>query len=139
MKDLLIFIVRCIELKEKLILTFIASRQINLIIFFFFSRLFLTNVVRGLEINLILQEIKLVTTSQGVTNEEVYLASQRATTKDRDSAIYFSKRSSKVNRVPGNAAGSEFGYSDLEKNKCGQNTVKLFLDQQKLCLPSLDN
>lgn len=136
MKDLLIFIVRCIELKEKLILTFIASRQIN---FFFFSRLFLVNVIRGLEINLILQEINLVTTPQGVTNEKIFLASQRAATKDKDIARYFSKRSSKVNWVVGNAAGSKFVYSDLDKNKCGQNTVKLFLNQQKLCLPSLDN
>ena len=123
MKDLLIFIVRCIELKEKLILTFIASRQIN---FIFFSRLFLVNVIRGLEINLILQEINLVTTPQGVTNEKIFLASQRAATKDKDIARYFSKRSSKVNSVVGNPVGSEFVYSDLDKYKCDQNTVKLF-------------
>ena len=96
-------------------------------------------MVRGLEMNLILQEIKLVTTSQRVTSKEIYLASQRAATKDRDNARYFSKRSSKVNRVLGNAAGSQFVYSDLDKTKCGQNTVKFFLNQQKLCLPSLDN
>ena len=123
MKDLLIFIVRCIELKEKLILTFIASRQIN---FIFFSRLFLVNVIRGLEINLILQEINLVTTPQGVTIEKIFLASQRAATKDKDIARYFSKRSSKVNSVVGNPVGSEFVYSDLDKYKCDQNTVKLF-------------
>ena len=134
MKDLLIFIVRCIELKEKLILKFIASRQINLIFFFsfFFSRLFLTNVVRGLEMNLILQEIKLVTTSQRVTSKEIYLASQRAATKDRDNARYFSKRSSKVNRVLGNAAGSKFVYSDLDKNKCDPEYSKVVTKSAKI-------
>lgn len=130
MKDLLIFIVRCIELKEKLILTFIASRQIN---FIFFSRLFLVNVIRGLEINLILQEINLVTTPQGVTNEEIYSACQRAATKDRDSARYFSKRSSKVNSVVGNPVGSEFVYSDLDMYKCDPEYSKVVFNSVNIC------
>ena len=130
MKDLLIFIVRCIELKEKLILTFIASRQIN---FIFFSRLFLVNVIRGLEINLILQEINLVTTPQGVTNEKIFLASQRAATKDKDFARYFSKRSSKVNSVVGNPVGSEFVYSDLDKYKCDPEYSKVVFNSVNIC------
>ena len=83
-------------------------------------------MIRGVEINLILQEINLVTTPQGVTIEKIFLASQRAATKDKDIARYFSKRSSKVNSVVGNPVGSEFVYSDLDKYKCDQNTVKLF-------------
>ena len=130
MKDLLIFIVRCIELKEKLILTFIASRQIN---FIFFSRLFLVNVIRGLEINLILQEINLVTTPQGVTNEKIFLASQRAATKDKDIARYFSKRSSKVNSVVGNPVGSEFVYSDLDMYKYDPEYSKVVFNSVNIC------
>ena len=76
-------------------------------------------MVRGLEMNLILQEIKLVTTSQRVTSKEIYLASQRAATKDRDNARYFSKRSSKVNRV-------------LDKNKCDPEYSKVVTKSAKI-------
>ena len=61
------------------------------------------------------------------------MASQRAATKDRDSARYFSKRSSKVNRVLSNSAGSEFVYSDLGKYKCEPEYSKVVFDSVNTC------
>ena len=65
--------------------------------------------------------------SQGLINEDILLATQRAAADERDRARNFSKISSKVNRVLGNQAGSEFDFSDLEKSKCGLDPIRLFL------------
>ena len=110
------FILRYIELREKLILTSKTSGDIEydeVLV----SRLFLRSVERGIENNLILQEIRPVLRSQGVNDEDMLSATQRAAADETDRAKNFSKRLSKLNRVVGNPGGSEFDCSDLEKSK----------------------
>lgn len=70
MKDQLNFLLEYIELMEKLILTSKTSRETEygeVLV----SRLFLRSGERGLESNLILQEIRPVLKSQGVTDENI--------------------------------------------------------------------
>ena len=70
------FILRCIELREKLILSSKTRGEIeyNEVLV---SRLFLRSVERGLESNLLLQEIRPALRSQEETNEEILSATQR--------------------------------------------------------------
>ena len=88
------FILRCIELREKLILTSKTSGEIEYFTSFFeyfrrVSRLFLRSVKKGLENNLILQEIRPVLRSQGVTNEDILSATQRvALMRGKEQRIY---------------------------------------------------
>ena len=82
------FILRCIELREKLILTSKTSGEIEYDVVRV-SRLFLRSVKKGLENNLILQEIRPVLRSQGVTNEDILSATQRvALMRGKEQRIY---------------------------------------------------
>ena len=82
------FILRCIELREKLILTSKTSGEIEYDVVRV-SRLFLRSVKKGLESNLILQEIRPVLRSQGVTDEDILSATQRvALMRGKEQRIY---------------------------------------------------
>lgn len=59
--------------------------------------------------------------SQEVTNEDILSAIQKAEADERKRARSFSKRSIKK----GNHAGSEFGFSDFEKNICCPESSKV--------------
>ena len=59
---------------------------------------------------------------QGVTDGDIFSATQTTATEKRDKTGNFSKRSSKVNRVIDKPAGSEFDCSDPENSKCGQES-----------------
>ena len=124
------FILRCIELRGKLILTFKTSGEIEhdqILV----SGVFLRSVESGLENNLNLQEIRPVLRSQGVTDEDILSATKRTAAEERDRARNFSKRLSKVNSVIGNPTDSEFDYSDLGKSKCGQESSKVISELTK--------
>ena len=85
------FILRCIELRGKLILTFKTSGEIEhdqILV----SGVFLRSVESGLESNLNLQEIIPVLRSQGVTDEDILSATKRTAAEERDRARNFSKR-----------------------------------------------
>ena len=128
------FILRCIELREKLILTFKTNGEIEydeVLV----SSLFLR--FRDLKNNLILQEIRPVLRSQGVTDEDILSATQRTAVDKEDRARKLSKKPSKVNRVVGNPAGSEFDCSDLEKSKFGQKNSKKVIPELTETLPAV--
>ena len=97
-KNFVDFILRCIELREKLTSKTRGEIEYNEV---FVSRLFLRNVERGLKSNLILHEIRLALRSHGETTEEILSATKRGPHDERDRARNFSKRSTKVNRVIG--------------------------------------
>ena len=124
------FILRCIELREKLILTSKTSGEIEYDKVFV-SCLSLRKVERGLESNLILQEITPVFRFQGVTDEDIISATQRATADEKDRTRNFPKRSSRVNRIVHKKAGSECGCSDPEKSKCDPESSKVISELTK--------
>ena len=90
-EELVDFILRCIELREKLVLTSKTSGE-NKYDEALATRLFLRSVERGLGSNSILQEIRLGLRSQGLTNEDILSATQRGTADKKDRA----KNSSKI-------------------------------------------
>ena len=84
------FILRCIELREKLTLTSKRSGEIEydeVLV----SCLFLRGAEIRLESSLILQEIRPVRRSEGVTDEDTPSATQRATAGEREKTKNFSK------------------------------------------------
>ena len=84
------FILRCIELREKLTLTSKRSGEIEydeVLV----SCLFLRSAEIRLESSLILQEIRPVLRSEGVTDEDTLSATQRATAGEREKTKNFSK------------------------------------------------
>ena len=80
------FILRYTGLKEKLILTSKTSAEIvsdEVLV----SRLFLRSVEEGLDSNLILQELKPVPRSQGVTDEDMLSATKKAGADERERQV----------------------------------------------------
>lgn len=69
--------------------------------------------------------------SQEVTNEDILSAIQKAEADERKRARSFSKRSIKK----GNHAGSEFGFSDFEKNICCPESSKVVSELIKALSP----
>ena len=100
------FILRCIELREKLILISKASGEIEYDKVFVL-RLLLRSVKRGLESNLTLQEKWPLLRAQEETDEDILSPTQRTAAK-RDRERNFFKKPSKVKKIVGNPAGSEF-------------------------------
>ena len=98
-EELVDFILRCIEIREKLVLTSKTSGE-NKYDEVLATRLFLRCVERGLGSNSILQEIRLALRSQGLTNEDILSATQRGIADKKDRAKNFSKRYVKVHRLP---------------------------------------
>ena len=83
MNDWLIFILRCVELREKLILISKTSGEIEYDKVFV-SSLFLRSLKRGLESNLILQKKWPMLRAQEKTNEDILSATQRIADDKRD-------------------------------------------------------
>ena len=98
-EELVDFILRCIEIREKLVLTSKTSGE-NKYDEVLATRLFLRSVERGLGSNSILQEIRLALRSQGLTNEDILSATQRGIADKKDRAKNSSKRYVKVHRLP---------------------------------------
>ena len=122
------FILRCIKLREKLILTFKTSGEIEydeILV----SRLFLRNVERGLESNLVQQEIRPVLRSQGVLMKiHFQLLKEPWLMRKTEQGISLKDQ---VSRVVGNPAASGFDCSDPDKNKCGPESSKLISELTK--------
>ena len=115
------FILRCIELREKLILISKTSGEIEYDKVFV-SRLLLRSVKRGSESNLILQEKWPLLRAQEETDEDILSPTQRTAADKRDRERNFFKKPSKVKKIVGNPAGSEFDCSDPKKS-VAQNPV----------------
>ena len=112
---------RCVELREKLILISKTSGEIEYDKVFV-SSLFLRSLKRGLESNLILQKKWPMLRAQEKTNEDILSATQRTADDKRDRERNLFKKPSRVKKIVGNPTGSEFDCSDPKKS-VAQNSV----------------
>ena len=83
-EGLINFTLRCIELREKLILIIKTNGELEYEVLV--SCLFFRSVEGGLEIILVLQETRSVLRSQSVTDEPILSVTQRAGADERDMA-----------------------------------------------------
>ena len=86
-EELVDFILRCIELREKLVLTSKTSGE-NKYDEILATGLFLSSVEKGLGSNSILQQIRLALRSQGLTNEDILSGTQRGIADKKDRAEF---------------------------------------------------